>query len=104
MPYKDPDKQRAWQREYRRKRKAELGRPLNKTTNNKRWARKNPDKVRAQRMVGNRIQHNKWPKACFFKCTDCTNQAAHYHHEDYSLWWSVEPLCVLCHGKRHRLN
>jgi hypothetical protein len=40
--------------------------------------------------------------ASVFKCSDCNAQAGHFHHEDYSLWWSVEPLCHKCHGVRHR--
>ena len=102
MPYKDPDKQRAWQREYQRCRKAKVGRLPNKNEYNKRWKLKHPEKYCAQEMVRNRTKHKKWPKASFFKCTDCNQQAVHYHHEDYSLWWSVEPLCISCHYKRHR--
>ena len=104
MPYKDPDKQRAWQRTYQRRRKAVAGRSVNKTATNKRWELNNPEKVRAQRLVATRVKRKKWPKASFFKCTDCDLQAVHYHHEDYSLWWSVEPLCISCHYKRHRLE
>jgi hypothetical protein len=58
--------------------------------------------AKARKMIKNRIYRNKMPHASFFLCTDCTQRAVHYHHEDYSLWWSVEPLCHACHGKRHR--
>lgn len=104
MSYKDPDRQRAWQREYQRRRKALLGRSPTKNTANNQWKLRNPEKVRAQQLVSKRVSRGKWPKASFFKCTDCNLQAVHYHHEDYSLWWSVEPLCLSCHYKRHRLD
>ncbi len=57
---------------------------------------------KARKMIRNRMNRKKMPHASFFLCTDCDARAVHYHHEDYSLWWSVEPLCYACHGKRHR--
>jgi hypothetical protein len=57
---------------------------------------------KARNMIKNRINRKKIPHPSFFLCTDCNKHAKHYHHEDYSLWWSVEPLCHSCHGKRHR--
>ena len=57
---------------------------------------------KARNMIRNRINRKKIPHPSFFLCTDCNKHAKHYHHEDYSLWWSVEPLCHSCHGKRHR--
>ena len=58
--------------------------------------------AKARKMIKNRVHRKKMPHASFFLCTDCDDRAVHYHHEDYSLWWSVEPLCHACHGKRHR--
>ena len=63
---------------------------------------RHPEKVKARRRVSYRVSSHKWARAAFFKCSDCDAQAQCYHHEDYSLWWSVEPLCNKCHGKRHR--
>ena len=62
-------------------------------------------KMNARARVRNRvsIQH-KWPKPGFFLCSECPKPAQEYHHGDYSLWWSVEPLCKACHGKRHQVN
>ena len=57
---------------------------------------------KARKMIKNRLNRKKMPYASFFLCTDCNDRAQHYHHEDYSLWWSIEPLCHACHGKRHR--
>jgi hypothetical protein len=64
---------------------------------------KHPEKVKAQQLVRNRINKGRWPRASFFGCTDCSEQAAHYHHEHYDQPASVEPLCTTCHGIRHRL-
>ena len=83
--------------EYRRKNKAKVDETLARSN------AKHPERRRARERVNSRVltQHQ-WPSASFFKCTDCSAQASHYHHEDYSLWWSVEPLCHKCHGVRHR--
>ena len=58
-------------------------------------------KEQAQRLVSNRINKKLWPKAKVFSCAKCEAQADHYHHEDYSRWWYVEPLCRSCHVQRH---
>ena len=58
-------------------------------------------KETAHRKVNARTWSGKWPKAKIFKCSDCEAQAYEYHHEDYSQWWGVEPLCRKCHRKRH---
>ena len=63
---------------------------------------RHPEKVKARNKVNYRVYARKWVRAAFFKCSDCDSQAQCYHHEDYSLWWSVEPLCHKCHGLRHR--
>ena len=62
-------------------------------------------KRKAQRRVSNRVHRDRaWPHAWVFLCSDCDSRAQDYHHEDYSLWWSVEPLCKRCHGIRHRVS
>ena len=58
-------------------------------------------KEQAQSLVSKRQNTNTWPKATLFKCAKCESQAEHYHHEDYSRWWDVEPLCRSCHMQRH---
>ena len=71
----------AWQREYRKR---------------------NAEKRRAWERIQYRVQtKHTWPGPSLFLCSDCSLPAEHYHHEDYSLWWSVEPLCRICHMKRH---
>ena len=62
------------------------------------------EKRRVNSRVQSRVRHHRWPVASTFLCSDCDAKALEYHHEDYSLWWSVEPLCKVCHGKRHYVN
>ena len=59
------------------------------------------EKEQAQALVSRRRSSKTWPKASVFKCAKCEAQAEHYHHEDYSRWWDVEPLCRSCHMQRH---
>jgi hypothetical protein len=63
-----------------------------------------PERFEARDRVNHRVRHGYWPKPSFFACTDCGTRAAEYHHEDYSLWWSVLPLCKDCHVDRHARN
>ena len=58
-------------------------------------------KQQAQQLVYKRIKKKLWPKAKVFCCAKCENRATEYHHEDYSRWWYVEPLCRSCHVQRH---
>ena len=62
-------------------------------------------RLNARARIRNRTNRGAWPVPCVFVCSDCgMAKAQEYHHEDYSLWWSVEPLCRRCHGKRHQIN
>ena len=65
---------------------------------------KETQKKRARNQVSNRIVRGQWPRASVFLCSECNNRACDYHHEDYGQWWNVEPLCRICHAKRHRHN
>ena len=100
MPYKNVDAQREyqknWQREHARK-----PTPEERKAKRKRYQEKHPEKHKAQRAVHQRVYRKKWAPASFFQCTDCDDQAKHYHHEDYSQKLNVEPLCLSCHAKRH---
>ena len=58
-------------------------------------------KINARARVRNRVRRKTWPHVSVFTCSDCVDRAQEYHHEDYSLWWSVEPLCKSCHLARH---
>lgn len=107
MGFTDPAKQREWRarnkdkvREYQRKWAAS---PKGQEVLRQRELRKaGTIQSNARRMITNRVIRKKMPPASFFLCTDCDKRAEHYHHEDYSIWWSVEPLCHSCHGKKHR--
>ena len=110
MPYKDIEQRRAANRKWRQK-VTEDGYFRNYVEENKervkeqkaRSRKKNKVKENARARVNYRVNYqHAWPPARFFKCSECSAQADHYHHEDYELWWSVEPLCTKCHGKRHQ--
>ena len=125
MPYKDKERKRLKDREYRernKERRAEQTRlwyqnnPERARENDKhwrasnsekvkqktqRWVAANQEKVEAHAKVNRRVRAGLWPKASVFVCSDCVEPALDYHHENYALWWSVEPLCRVCHKKRH---
>lgn len=65
------------------------------------YIKREPDKHRARVLVHHRVQRGRWPRASFFKCTDCEAQATLYHHPDYSFPLWVEPLCSCCHNRIH---
>ena len=82
----------------------------------KAWRKNNPEKVRAfvkayeqnnaekcvaHDMVASAVRRGDLPRVSTCDCVDCGIQAADYHHEDYSKPLDVEPLCRLCHVKRH---
>ena len=107
MPTNKRDYQRAWKAKNREKVRA-YQRAWSKTDKGRQLTRKYEEclsgtiKAKARKMIKNRLNRKKMPHASFFLCTDCDQRAVHYHHEDYNLWWSVEPLCHACHGKRHQ--
>ena len=66
------------------------------------YRKRNAEKRRAWERIQYRVEkRGTWPKPEVFVCSDCSAQATDYHHEDYALWWSVEPLCRACHMNRH---
>ncbi len=107
MPYKDIEARRAknqrWRAanpgyyaEYRKQNKEQV------SASSQKHKDLHPEKFEARDRVNRKVKHGHWPKPSFFACTDCGVRAKEYHHEDYSLWWSVLPLCKKCHGIRHR--
>ena len=111
MPYKDKAKGRARKRDYCRKwrlanpdydREYKKNHKEEKAACEDRHRARFPERSSARGKVNYRVAKGKWPKPSVFICTDCSAPAEHYHHEDYSIWWSVEPLCRACHVKRHR--
>ena len=101
MPYKDPAQQREYLRNYMKQNRKKLTPEENQTKLAANRA-KYPERDKARALVNDRVRKGRWPKAAFFLCTDCDQHAQHYHHEHYDQPTSVEPLCTLCHGKRHR--
>ena len=100
MPYKDIEKQR----EYQRKWAATRGKKPTtekKRNYNEAYQNKFPEKHFAQRLIANKVHLKVWPRADFFLCAECDDNAIHYHHEHYEQPTSVEPLCQKCHSKRH---
>jgi hypothetical protein len=111
MPFKDPNKQLEYMRQWRinnKQKTKEDYKNWSLSAKGKELLRKREErltgttKAKARLMIKNRLNRKKMPHPSFFLCTDCDQRATHYHHEDYSLWWSIEPLCHTCHGKRHR--
>ncbi len=60
-----------------------------------------PEKRAARLMIRTAVRRGDLPHILTCACVDCGVQAAEYHHEDYSKPLEVEPLCKLCHVKRH---
>ena len=107
MPYKDKEKRRELVRAWRAA-NPDYHKKYNRTNREKIkenraiYEESNRNKINARQRVNYRVNTiSSWPLPSAFKCSDCNAQAVEYHHEDYSLWWSVEPLCKACHGKRH---
>ena len=102
MPAKDRETRLATQRRYRAA-NIERIRQYEKKKRNEYLADENfRRRKNARNRVGLRVHLGKWPKPEIFLCTDCGSvKAEQYHHEDYSQWWNVEPLCRTCHVSRH---
>ena len=111
MPYKSIEARRLANRKWREKVGPEYWRAYterNKERIKEQKARSRAadrQKSNARARVSYRVNYqHAWPPAVIFKCSDCSAQAEHYHHEDYSQWWNVEPLCTRCHGIRHSIT
>lgn len=65
---------------------------------NKKWLKKNPDKLKAQRRVQDAIRHGKIKRGI---CRDCGSSNTQGHHKDYSKYLEVIWLCPLHHAREH---
>ena len=61
-------------------------------------------KAAAANAVRQLIQSGKIPHPNFAICTDCGDQAEHYHHPDYDKPEFVVALCAECHGRTRRID
>lgn len=65
----------------------------------KAWIERNPEKRRAQVMVGNFVRDGKLKRG---PCLECDAVKAEAHHDDYCRPLDVRWLCRKCHAKHHR--
>jgi hypothetical protein len=91
----NPEKERTYSKTWR---KANIEKNRAKTNA---YRKTNSKKYAAHNAVNNAIKRGDLPRVLTCDCVDCGIQAADYHHEDYSKPLDVEPLCRLCHVKRH---
>ena len=62
---------------------------------------KKPVEYKARQIIRAAVTRGDLPRVATCDCIDCGIQAVDYHHEDYSKPLEVEPLCRMCHIKRH---
>lgn len=67
----------------------------------RRFAAKNPEKVRAHNLVAYAKAVGKLVPQ---PCEECGAAQAHAHHEDYSKPLEVRWVCQLCHNRHHHLG
>jgi len=61
---------------------------------------KEPEKYLARWKLNKRLQRKNVFRPC--ECSHCWIEGKiSLHHEDYSKWYDVIPLCYLCHSKHH---
>lgn len=84
--YRESDKYRTMGREYRKK-----------------YRRMFPERTRAHDKVTDEIRAGRLLPASNYICYFCPNQAAHYHHDDYSKPLEVKPVCSQCHADIHKV-
>lgn len=78
---RNDDERRRYQREYRRRKRAE-----------------SPVKQLAREALDRAVRSGKVVRQ---PCADCGSARSHGHHSDYSKPLDVEWVCARCHGRRH---
>ena len=97
-----------WYREYRKKNRKKL-RKYNKEYNaelrkktgyayDRKWRKKNPEKVKAQRLIQYAVRCGYLKKK---PCEKCGKKKVEGHHDDYSKPLKVRWLCTSCHQRYH---
>lgn len=61
-----------------------------------------PQKARAHDKVTDEIRAGRLLPASSYQCSFCSNQAVHYHHDDYSKPLEIKPVCAQCHADIHK--
>lgn len=69
--------------------------------NTKKYREENPNKYKAQTMVGNAIKSKKLFR---MPCEICGSTPAHGHHDDYLKPLNVRWLCPVHHCEWHNIN
>ncbi len=85
-------------REYDRKQSKTSRRKALSESIVKRWRAENPEKYKAQTMVGNYLRGGKIEKK---PCEVCGEPRVHAHHDDYSKPLEIRWLCALHHHRHH---
>lgn len=97
--YQSTDKGKIAIKRYRKTDKYHSG-----TRNYARQYRKNnPERTKAHYKVTDEIRAGRLQSANNFQCRFCNNQAAHYHHDDYSKPLEIIPVCPQCHIDIHKV-
>lgn len=68
---------------------------------NKEYAKRFPERVRANYLVNRAVRTKQIPPVKERACDCCGEAARHYHHPDYSKPLEVVPLCESCHRRAH---
>ena len=77
----------------------------NRTEQNRRYAERHPEKVKARNVVTHPIRDGKLPRAKDVVCIDCLLPAQRWdHHKGYAKenWLNVQPVCRFCCAKREK--
>ena len=101
MPYADPERQRAYQRTWaRKKRRAGRG---DRTAERRSYEQRNRDKKRAHKAVYRALRNGTLtrPNTCSTPDATCAGRIV-AHHDDYTKPLDVRWLCVRHHAEHHR--
>jgi hypothetical protein len=67
---------------------------------NQKALKESPEKIKARALVNQRVRFGRIPKASSLPCSECGNEASHYHHYNgyaFENRYDVKPVCVKCH-------
>ena len=96
---KNREKFRLYNREYNKQWRKDNG-----YQNEKNWKNKNPEKVRAMRLLEYAVRVGKIKRQPCEICGNFILQKSQGHHKDYSKPLEVEWFCALCHKNWHTVD